>query len=142
MQAQISEWLGQDGWNAVETHSDETEWLLAAEDDRGRKIVVGQVNGTADLIKIIATIDFSDDLTKQIQSRSDRDELIWDLRFDLLRAGLEFSGVEQPLESIDLVQDIHKDESFSRDRFLRRVDDVKRGVLIVTWTLERRGLLR
>lgn len=142
MQAQISGWLEQDGWNPVESQSDESEWLLSATDDRETKIAVGQVKGTKDLIKIVATIEFDDDPAKQLRSQSDRDDLIWDLRFDLLRAGLDFSGVDHPLQSIHLVQDIHNDDSFNRDRFLRLVDDVKRGVLIVTWTLERRGLLR
>lgn len=139
IKAKIQTWLMEDGWSLRKETPSEGLWAFVAEDQFGRKIIVGQKVGKEDEILIQGAVSISDN-TSDRMSRLSEDELnalLWDLRFELVRSNLEFSGISLPLKRIEVVERIFSD-GLSKDRFLQRTSEVRKGVLIVLWTLARK----
>lgn len=136
----ITRWLLEDNWKLQETTSEQTEWAVVAEDDQGKKIVLGQVKKRPDLIVLQASITPPDDLRAKIRDMRPveaRDELLWEIRFQLLNMGVRFSGVEVEFERIQLTNQLYL-EDLPRNEFVRCLAKVQDAVLAIMWTMRRR----
>ena len=66
-----------------------------------------------------------------------REEFLWDMRFELLRSGVDFEGVGSPLQKVSIYRRIYAD-GLNKSSFVETVQKVMRAVLIVTWMLRRK----
>lgn len=135
----VQKWFMEDGWSvAVEITPDAT-WALVADDGQGRKVLTGQKTDREDQLLIQGAVLFDDAATNRVSQlpEGERNNLLWDLRFELLRTNLEFSGVQLPLKQIDVMGRICFD-ALTKDAFLQKVSQVRKGVLIVGWMLARK----
>jgi len=135
----VRTWLMEDGWSLRQETPGQSLWAFVAEDQFGRKIVVGQRVGKDDEVVIQGAVNISDDTTDRIGrlSEDERNNLLWDLRFELVKTNLEFSGISLPLKRIEVVERIFQD-GLTKDSFLQRASEVRKGVLIVLWILARK----
>ena len=135
----IQTWLMEDGWSLRQETPDQSLWAFVAEDQFGRKIVVGQRAGKDDEVVIQGAVNIDDDTTDRIGrlSEDERSNLLWDLRFELVRTNLEFSGISLPLKRVEVIEKLFLD-ALKKDSFLQRASEVRKGVLIVMWVLSRR----
>ena len=135
----VQKWFMEDGWRVGVESSPDATWALVADDGRGRKVVVGQRQGRDDQLLFQAAVIIDDVTSGKINglSESERNDLLWDLRFELLRTDLEFMGVEVPLKRVEVMGRICFD-ALSKDAFICKVSQVRKGILIVIWMLARK----
>lgn len=135
----IREILIEDGWGIRQESSPTAIWAFVAEDRVGRKIAVGQNKGREDQIIIQGTIAIDEVTNNRLGqlSEEERNNFLWDLRFELLRADLEFDGIEMPLKQIKVKTRVFLD-AMAKDTFLLRISQVHKGVLIVLWMIARK----
>ena len=132
-------WFLEDGWRISQEPAPDASWAIVADDGKGRKVVVGQKPGRDDQLLFQAAVIIDDVTIGKINglSESERNDLLWDLRFELLRTDLEFMGVEVPLKRVEVMGRICFD-ALSKDAFLNKVSQVRKGILIVIWMLARK----
>ncbi|MGD9117297.1 MAG: DUF2299 family protein [Dehalococcoidia bacterium] len=135
----IRTWLMEDGWSLRQDMPKQGLWAFIAEDQFGRKIVVGQRENKEDEIVIQGAVNIDDDTTDRIGrlTEDERNALLWELRFELVRTNLEFSGISLPLKRVEVLERVFLD-ALTKDRFLQRTSEVRKGVLIVIWVLSRK----
>ena len=78
---QVTGWLLADSWKLQELPSPETAWAVIAEDEQGKKVVIGQPNQKPDLLVLQAAIDILNDLRTRVANFDDREDLLWEIRF-------------------------------------------------------------
>ncbi len=139
LRSRIQKWLLAEGWRLREKQHEDAAWLVDGEDGAGRHIVVGQKKGVPDQVLIQGAVLLSDQHRQQFETLApaERQDLLWDLRFRLLGLGVEFSGVQDPLQTVNVSQRIYSD-GLTKDRFLQRASRVRNGILAVLWTISRR----
>ena len=136
----ISEWLLADEWKIQEGASEPAAWVIIAEDSQGKKVVFAQLNRRPDLLLIQASVSIAPDVrTKVLSIRpiEERENLLWDIRFQLLNAGLKFSGVEPELEKVTVKTRLYL-EDLRRNEFVQIVSSVQDSILAVIWTIQRK----
>lgn len=140
MKDTVHKWLMDDGWKVGKRTFPEATWAFIAEDNFGRKIVIGQKPDRQDELLIQAQVNISDDdRTKLDQLPEDeRNNFLWDLRFELLRTDLDFKGVELPLKNIEVMLRISADTlTITKDTFRQGIQRVTRGI-IIQWMFMRK----
>jgi hypothetical protein len=69
-------------------------------------------------------------------------DLIWDIRFELNRMGIDFQGVHLPFQRALLTEAIYFEGAFdsglAKDTFFQRVEHIRRGIAMVQFLLQRR----
>jgi len=65
-----------------------------------------------------------------------RRSLLWDLRFDLIKMGVDFNGMAEPVQQVDITQRMY-DDGLTKDRFLQRVTKIKNAQVLVIWSINR-----
>ena len=135
----VQTWLMEDGWSVRQETPSMGLWTLVATDQFGRVIGVGQRKNKEDEVIIQGAINIGDDTNDRIMrlTEDDRNNLLWDLRFELVQTNLEFSGTTLPLKRIEVVERIFLD-GLTKDCFLQRTSEVRKGVLIVMWLFARK----
>ena len=133
----VRNYLVEDKWkvNPVAGH---VTWAFVAEDNQGRKIVVGQQPDRRDAIFVQASLTVSEDWQKllSLMDPYDRSKLLWDIRFELLKMEPEFSGLTDELKTIVITQRIFFD-GMTKDTFFQRVSQVRKSLLAAWWSLAR-----
>jgi hypothetical protein len=134
----IKTWLVQEGWQLTERAAPDLRFALVAEDQQGHKIVVSQRAAAADRIVVQVTISLSDDDSQRFSALPEkkRQQFLWDLRFGLLQADVEFQGLTDPLKRIVVAEPIFYD-ALTKDLFMQRFSQVKRAMLLILWSLRR-----
>ena len=137
--AKVHAWLMEAGWGVRQESGVGVAWVFVAEDRFKRKVVVGQPAGKPDELVIQGAVKFDETMTNKVEQlpEKERDEFLWELRFELVRTNLEFNGVRIPLKRIEVSERIFLD-ALTKDTFLRRVSQVRKGILIVLWMLARK----
>ena len=132
-------WLMEDGWKLQKYIIPDASWTFIAEDQQNRKIVVGQKVGREDQLVMQASVTPSEDINTQLSqlSEDERNNFLWDLRFELLRADLDFNGVVVPLKLVEVMKRISTD-ALTKDTFIQRLGNVHKGVIIVQWMIARK----
>lgn len=133
----VRTYLIEDQWK-VKPVEGRVTWAFVAEDSQGRKIVVGQQPERRDAIFVQARLSVSDDWRARLSQLepTERSELLWDIRFELLRMEPEFSGVAEDLQHIVVTQRIFFD-GMTKDLFFQRVSQVRKSLLAAWWSLAR-----
>lgn len=140
--ARVKEWLSTE-WDLSEIYDPNTSWIVQATNKTaaadGQAFVVLQTTIFPDQILIQGSAEVVPEMQEQLiaMPAAERREFLWDLRFGLLKLGVEFTGVVDPLELVMIRKTIW-DDGLTKDVFMTRVDDVNSAVVFVIWMLQRR----
>lgn len=136
-QVSVKAWLLSEGYSVEPETSPDTHWLLVAKDEQGRPLAVGQKVDRPDRVMIMATSAVADEHQMKFEAlpKPKRDEFMWDLRFSLLNTDVEFSGLSEPIELINVGEVVYLD-ALTKDTFMRRVSQVRKAQLLVLWKLQ------
>ena len=131
--------LMEDEWSLRQESFPQSIWAFVAEDRLNRKIVVGQTVDREDQLIIQGAVTLNQATTDRIAQlpEDERNNFLWDLRFELLRTNLEFEGIQNPLERVQVSERIFLD-ALTKDTFLQRTSEVRKGVIIIQWMLQRK----
>ena len=144
IQERVRHWLTQEGWTADNLATQATLWALVGTDRNGRRLVISQSRGHQDRVLIEGRVVPSAPQAERIEalSEEERDALLWDTRMELLRLGIDYSGVEMPLKRVVLMESIYfegaLDNFLAKDTFFQRIEQIRRGVAMVQLLLRRR----
>jgi hypothetical protein len=132
----IQNWLMSEGWQIAEQSHPGMKWLIKAEDDGGRRILVGQSKTRDDLIHLEARVNIEDDFRQRFESLPEdkRREILWGLRFRLLQMNVDFTGVTEPMAAVVLTQRIYLD-GLTKDSFIQRFLLVRNAEIAVIWSV-------
>ena len=135
----VQTWLMEDGWSLRQETPSMGLWTFVATDQFGRVIAVGQRKNKEDEVIIQGAINIGDDTNDRIMrlTENGRNNLLWDLRFGLVQTNLEFSCIGITLKRIEEVERIFLD-ALTKDCFLQRASEVRKGVLIIIWLFARK----
>ncbi len=133
------QWFMDDGWSIRQEKTPDASWAIVADDGKGRKVIAGQKPGRNDQLIFQAAVIIDDITSSKINDlpEGERNDLLWNLRFELLRTDLEFMGVETPLKRVEVAGRLCF-EALTKDAFLNKVSQVRKGILIVLWMLARK----
>lgn len=134
----IGGWLTGDGWRIKESTPQGATWGLQADDGSGPVILVGQPASKPDRIEIYGGITVAEGHKAKLAAleTTERQELIWNLRFEVARLGLGFQGIREPLHKFGVLTMVYRD-ALTQDNFCHRVFRVKNAVLLCLWTIGR-----
>jgi hypothetical protein len=132
-------WFMEDGWSVRKEPAPDATWAIVADDGKGRKVVVGQTPGRDDQLLFQGAVIIDDITSDKINElpESERNNLLWDIRFELIKTDLEFMGIEAPLKRVEVMGRIFFD-ALTKDAFLNKVSQVRKGILIVIWMLAKK----
>lgn len=140
--ARIKAWLETE-WSLSEIYDPNTSWIVQATNTTpaadGQSFVVLQTTIFPDQMLIQGSAEVEAEMQEQLTAltATERREFLWDLRFGLLKLGVEFTGVVDPLELVMIRKTIW-DDALTKDEFMNRVDQVNSAVIYVIWMLQRR----
>ena len=140
--ARIKAWLETE-WLLSAIHDPNTSWVVQATNRTaaadGQSFVVLQTTIFPDQMLIQGSVEVEPEMQEQLTalSAAERREFLWDLRFGLLKLGVEFVGVADPLEEV-MIRKCIWDDALTKDEFMNRVDQVNSAVIYVIWMLQRR----
>ena len=130
----IQTWLTEEGWRIGEEDIPEAVWVITGQGARRRHITIAEKANRPDQVLISGGVSVSEEHRSLFAAlpSEERDNFMWDLRFALLAADVEFDSVGDPPESFAIVQRIYHD-GLTKDVFFQRVSQVRKGVLVVMW---------
>jgi hypothetical protein len=136
--SRIQNWLLQEGWKIADGQHPKASWIVTASQDKGFTLVVVQPASMRDRIEIQAGVGIDESAQKLLAAMDavQRRSLFWDLRFDLLRMGVDFSGFDDPPKQLNVTQRMY-DDGLTKDRFLQRVTKIKNAQIMIIWTINR-----
>lgn len=140
--ARVKNWLETE-WLLSEIFDPNTSWIVQATNKapgaEAQAFVVLQTTIFPDQLLIQGSAEVDPEMQEQLSAMSaaERREFLWDLRFGLLKLGVEFTGVVDPLELV-MVRKTIWDDALTKDEFMNRVDQVNSAVIYVIWMLQRR----
>jgi hypothetical protein len=133
----IQNWLMQEGWTVGEEQAANALWCINAKTN-GYTMIVAQLAQPADRINIqssvLVALEHQNLFAAMEQNK--RQDFWWNMRMKLLDMGLDFNGLAEPVQRIDIGQRIY-DDGLTKDAFLQRVSQVKRGQIVVLWSIGR-----
>jgi hypothetical protein len=132
----VQSWLMSEGWQISEQTHPDMAWLITAQDAGGRKIAVGQNKARQDHLHMEAAVEPSDEYRKLFENLPEekRREILWKLRFQLLRMNVDFAGIAEPMTAVLLTQRIYLD-GLTKDAFIQRFQMVRNAVLSVIFSI-------
>jgi hypothetical protein len=130
----IKRWMMAEGWAVTEREHDQAHWILVGEDRGKRRVSLAQPRSPAEQIRILAKVELSAAHRQQFAAlpAQVRDAILWDIRMRLLAMHVEFTGINEPLQQVQLSQRIYLD-ALTRDALMQRVSQVKDAMLCVIW---------
>jgi len=128
----VEGWLEAEGWSLAEAPAPDAEWLLVAVHPSQIRIQLGQKPERPEALILQASVSLSDEHRARLATLppAPQTDLLWELRIDLLRQGVEFDGLGEPLDRVRLHQRLYV-EDLTRTRFIERVDRLRHLVLLV-----------
>lgn len=135
----ITNWLLEEGFTIKEIDDPQAIFNYFAEDEQKRNVNVIQNWKKPTQIVIGTNAAFPEEILLKIQrmDEKERKDFFWKLRFGLLQMNVGFGGIELPFEKIRLISNLWLD-NLSKDVFMRRMFDVRKALLYVFWTFERK----
>ena len=119
-------------------------WGLMAEDRHKRRLLISQQNGHEDRVLLEARVVPTPEQSERLVAVPDwqANDLMWDIRLELSRMGIDFQGVSLPLKRVVLTEALYfegaLDSALAKDTFFQRVEHVRRGIAMVQFLLQRR----
>ena len=139
VRTQITKWLLAEQWKLQETSADNVAWAIIAVDSQGKKVVLAQPSRRPEVVVIQASVTVAKEQSTQIKGLEprDRQNLLWEIRFQLLNMRVKFQGVSENSEAITVKQHLYF-ENLQRNEFVRSVETVQDSILAIIWIIQRR----
>jgi hypothetical protein len=141
LRTKIRQWLEAEGWR-VETRAVEesrARWALQGVDPGGKLVLFAQDLRRPEVLVLQAGVTIDPNHTQRLSAldRREQEEFCWDLRFRLLDMGVNFGGIQVPLEAVGLIERLYV-EDMGRNRFFESVGRLQNAILAVIWMIRRR----
>jgi hypothetical protein len=135
---QVEQWLKAEGWSISELKHDQTRWLLRAQDQQQGIVLVGQSKTPEDQLRLQADINIDPAHREKLGelTASQKDDMLWKLRFSLLEMNLQFTGLSADPERITVFRHLYLD-GMNKNLFMDTVGRVRSAVLMIIWTFRR-----
>jgi hypothetical protein len=132
----IQNWLMAEGWNLSEQTQSDLAWLIRAEDEGSRRILIGQSKIRPGQIHLEAHVNIAEEQRNRFNKLPEekKQEILWRLRFRLLGMNIDFAGVGDPMSTVILTQRIYMD-GLTNDRFIQRFLTVRNAIIAVIWSI-------
>jgi hypothetical protein len=134
----VEQWLTGEGWSISEMKHDQTQWLLRARDQQQGIILVGQSRTPEDQLRLQADINIDPDHREKLDElpEAQKAEMLWRLRFSLLKMNLQFTGLSTNPERVTVFRHLYLD-GLSKNMFMDAVGRVRSAVLMIIWSFRR-----
>lgn len=135
----ITNWLLEEGFTIKEVDDPQARFNYYAEDSDKRNVNVIQLWKNLTRIIIGTNATFPEEIILKLQrmDEKERNDFFWELRLGLLQMNVGFGGISLPFEKVNLTSNLWLD-NLSKDVFMRRMFDVRKALVFVFWTFERR----
>ncbi len=137
---QISDWLLAEGWKLTDMSSkaEGAAWAIEGRDANKRVVVFGQGARKPDALVMQApiTIDEPSRARLAVLGSGKNEELGWEIRFQLVHMGIQFSGLTLPLERFVLISRVYVDD-LRRNGFFERLDRLQGAITATIWVIRR-----
>jgi len=136
--AKVEQWLTEEGFKVADDPHPDCAFRLSADDGQGRSVSILQRPGRIDQVEVGVNVELESTETAKISKMqpSERMELLWNLRFQLINLGVGFQGPELPLRAITIETVVYYD-GLTKHEFIHRVALVRRAMVATVWTLNR-----
>jgi len=137
---QVKSWLSR-SFTIQDLPSDERcEWAFQAAKEAEKVRVVVVRPRRENFLHLVSSVKLGAAHLDIIEKMDDteRERLIWGLRFELLRHALEFTRIDYPFDVIELRQTIY-DDGLTQDAFFDRLRGLLRGLAVIHWSAARLG---
>ena len=137
---QLSDWLLAEGWKLsdVSGKAQSTAWAIRGTDPHKRVVVFGQDAKKPDVLVMQAPITVDDSSRARLGALGPEKnaELGWEVRFQLLNMGVQFTNLTVPLERFALVLRMYTDD-LRRNEFFDRLDRLQNAIMASIWLIRR-----
>jgi hypothetical protein len=129
----VRKWLSEEGWRVATREVPGSQWHFTAVDSGRRVLNIRQRTGKFDQVSIIGGVRLSADEQSRFEALPEEQQqsFVWDVRFDLLRMNLDFANIDLPLGAMRVTQDAYFDGGLSKDAFFNKLEDVRRGIVLI-----------
>jgi len=136
--AQVQSWLTEEGYAISEAQDSGAYWILVGT-GRYNSVVVASPKQNPDRLEIQAGVTIDENSRREFMAlpSAERKAFLWELRFGLLGFRIEFTGLVEPLEQVNIAQSIY-DDGLTKDAFCQRVVDVKRATFFILFMVGRK----
>ena len=136
----ISDLLLAEGWRLTDM-TDKAEgaaWAIEGRDANKRVVIFGQGAQKPDALVMQApiTVDEASRARLAALGPEKNEELGWEVRFQLLEMGVQFTGLTLPLERFVLVSRVYV-EDLGRNGFFDRLDRLQGAITVTLWRIRR-----
>jgi hypothetical protein len=144
IRGKIERWLNQEGWTVEPRSGEGVVWALLAVDRLKRRLLISQHRGHEDRVLLEARVVPSQEQAERLADAASTltTDLMWDIRFELNRMGIDFQGVNLPFHRAVLTEAIYFEGAFdsglAKDTFFQRIEHIRRGIAMVQFLLQRR----
>ncbi len=122
IQLDVERWLRRYGYSVADSPQPTATFGLRAIDGQNRKVVIMQLANEA-FVTIQSVVEFTQEEQQRLDpiTGSEDSTLLFDLKIELFRLGVEFSGLEHPLRRIIIQKKLPSDETFTELTFVQQV---------------------
>jgi len=135
-QSRMVSWLMSDGLKVQEVPQGPATWCVLVENAVGHKVTVTQALDRADSVIVAGGCTFDPQSLDQLPE-SEREAFLWDLRLFLVQLGLDFVGVQRPLQQVTVSLPVYC-EGLTHREFAGAVRRTFLGVFAVLGVVARR----
>lgn len=136
----VSDWLLAEGWGLTEItdRSEGAAWAIEGRDASQRVVIFGQGAKKPDVLVMQAPISVDETSRGRLAALGTKknDELGWEIRFQLLEMGVQFSGLTVPPERFVLSSRLYTDD-LGRNSFFERLDRLQAAIMAALWRIRR-----
>lgn len=139
IQNTLMEWLDKEGWSTKSQQRPEMLFQIRAEDSFNRVIIIARLVDKDKFIVIGGVWNFDENNKTILDKLSDQDraEMISELRIEVARFGLEYSGLKLPLNRFSIETRLPCDETITRELFTKKVVTIRNTYIIINVIIRR-----
>lgn len=142
LRTQVRFWLELLGWKVEERDAEGAAWVLLADDGVGHRLNIGQDASQPEVVLVSGAVALGEEHASKLVGLDPalREEMLWELRFELLRLGVDFQiqGQGASLKGVAVRKMLFWGEDMTRARFHDAAKDVQRAVIATIWHIRRR----
>lgn len=135
----LMQWLNKEGWSTKTQQRLDKLFQIHAEDSRKRAIIIARPKNEDSFIFIGGSWEIPQETQTTLDNLSEQaqEEMLSELRIEVARLGLDYSGLERPLKKIGLQTRLACDETVTRELFMRQVVTIRNIYIIVIVIINR-----
>jgi len=135
----VEAWFVDADWNTEHLSQPYLAWGFKATNRNGTVILVSQRTDRHDLIVIEAILAIAERNQHRLTQlpKRERVELLWEVQLQLMQMGVLYDGINDPLQRVTVLQQVHYD-GLTKDTLFQRVFQVVSGMFAVDVMIARK----